>query len=181
MWLVLVAIFVSAGNAVVRKAFDASSNAWLELQWYLFGAVFMLAAAWTLERNEHIRIDIISSRLSKRTRDWIDLLGHVFMLMPFVTLMVWMLVPYVLRSYQNQEGSPNASGLIVWPAKAILLAGFALLFLQGISEIIKRAAILFAGVEDTTPQQHSHPTAEELAANSPIAPAGGLAVEESRR
>src|SRR5919107_3725821 len=114
-WLVLVAVLVSAGNAVIRKAFDMSSNAWLELQWYLFGAVFMIAAAYTLQRNEHIRIDIVSGNLSKRTRDWIDLAGHLFFLMPFILLMLWLLVPYVMRSVRSQEMSGSASGLIIWP------------------------------------------------------------------
>jgi len=161
-WLVLASVLVSAGNAVIRKAFDMSSNAWLELQWYLFGAVFMLAAAWTLQKNEHVRIDIVSNQLPRRTRDWIDFLGHLFVLLPFSGLMVWLLVPYVARSYEGHEMSGNAGGLIIWPAKALLLAGFALLFLQGVSELIKKAGVLFFGVEDTTPQHASHPTAEEM-------------------
>lgn len=160
-WLVLAAVLVSAGNAVIRKALDMSSNAWLELQWYLFGAVFMLAAAYTLQLNEHIRIDIVSGRLSKRSRDWIDMAGHVLMLMPFVLLMLWLLVPYVRLSVRIQETSANAGGLIIWPAKAMILAGFVLLFLQGISEIIKRAAVLAGTIEDPTPQHHAHPAAEE--------------------
>ena len=97
-WLILAAVLVSAGNAVIRKAFDMSSNAWLELQWYLFGAVFLLAAAYTLQRNEHIRIDIVSGMLSKRARDWIDLFGHVFFLMPFVLLMLYLARPLCLAS-----------------------------------------------------------------------------------
>ena len=166
-WLVLVAVLVSAGNAVVRKAFDMSSNAWLELQWYLFGAVFMLAAAYTLQRNEHIRIDIVSGRLAKRTRDWIDLLGHTLMLMPFAILMLYYLVPYVRQSFRNQEISGNAGGLIIWPAKAILLAGFALLALQGVSEIIKRVAVMRGAIPDPTPEHHAHPIVEEQLATTP--------------
>lgn len=161
-WLILASVLISAGNAVIRKLFDMSSNAWLELQWYLFGAVFMLAAAWTLQKNEHVRIDIISNMLSRRTRNWIDFLGHLLILVPFSGLMVWLLVPYVLRSFENQEYSPNAGGLIVWPAKAILLAGFALLLLQAISELIKRGGVLFYGMEDTTPLHRAHPAAEEM-------------------
>jgi TRAP-type mannitol/chloroaromatic compound transport system permease small subunit len=160
-WLVLAAVLVSAGNAIIRKAFDMSSNAWLELQWYLFGAVFMLAAAYTLQRNEHIRIDVVSGNLSKRTRDWIDLFGHLFFLTPLVLLMLWLLVPYVARSVRSQEMSGSASGLIIWPAKAILLAGFALLLLQAVSEIIKRIAVIRGDISDPMPDHHSHPAVEE--------------------
>ncbi|WP_102958680.1 TRAP transporter small permease subunit [Mangrovicella endophytica] len=174
-WLVLVAVLVSAGNAVIRKIFDMSSNAWLELQWYLFGAVFMLAAAWTLLKNEHIRVDIISSMLSKRTRDWIDFIGHLVVLIPFTLLMIWLLIPYVSLSYRSGEHSPNAGGLLVWPAKALLLAGFALLLAQALSELIKRAGVLFAGMDDPTPQHQSHPTAEEMETTAPAGPADASA------
>jgi TRAP-type mannitol/chloroaromatic compound transport system permease small subunit len=172
-WLVLVVVLVSAGNAVIRKAFDISSNAWLELQWYLFGAIFMLAAAWTLLKNEHIRVDIVSNVVSKRTRDWIDLLGHIFMLLPFTMLMLWLLYPYVLQSFMRGETSPNAGGLILWPAKALLLAGFALLFLQAISELIKRVGVMFFDVEDTTPMASAHGEVSELVALAPDHPEGG--------
>ena len=172
-WLVLLVVLVSAGNAVIRKLFDISSNAWLELQWYLFGAIFMLAAAWTLLKNEHIRVDIVSNILSKRTRDWIDFLGHILALLPFTGLMIWLLTPYVLQSFNRGEYSPNAGGLILWPAKALLLAGFILLFLQGLSELIKRGAILFGGMEDTTPMASSHAEPVELAALAPDRPEGG--------
>ena len=172
-WLVLLVVLVSAGNAVIRKIFDISSNAWLELQWYLFGAIFMLAAAWTLLRNEHIRVDIVSNALSKRTRDWIDFIGHIVALLPFTGLMIYLLFPYVIQSFERQEYSPNAGGLILWPAKALLLAGFVLLFLQGLSELIKRGAVLFAGMEDTTPMASSHAEAPELAAIAPDEPEGG--------
>ncbi|TFF21984.1 TRAP transporter small permease subunit [Jiella endophytica] len=176
-WLVLVVVLVSAGNAVIRKVFDISSNAWLELQWYLFGAIFMLAAAWTLQRNEHIRVDIVSNMLSKRTRDWIDLIGHLVILLPFTVVMVWLLAPYVLHSFEIGEYSPNAGGLIIWPAKALLLAGFLLLLFQGISELIKRAAVLFAGYPDETPAGVAHAAeASELAALAPDAPQGGSEV-----
>ncbi|MEF2550451.1 TRAP transporter small permease subunit [Aurantimonas sp. A2-1-M11] len=172
-WLVLLVVLVSAGNAIIRKLFDISSNAWLELQWYLFGAIFMLAAAWTLLKNEHIRVDIVSNVLSKRTRDWIDFIGHLVALLPFTGLMIWLLSPYVLQSFSRGEYSPNAGGLILWPAKALLLAGFILLFLQGVSELIKRGAILFGGMEDTTPMASAHPEAPELAALAPDHPEGG--------
>ncbi len=168
-WLVLAAVLVSAGNAVIRKVFDMSSNAWLELQWYLFGAVFLLAAAYTLQRNEHIRIDIISGRLTKRTRDWIDLFGHVVMLAPFLILMIWLLIPYVRASWRIGEMSPNAGGLILWPAKALILVGFLVLAAQGISELIKRIAVIAGVIEDPTPQHHSHPAAENQVAQTPEA------------
>nr|WP_298686083.1 TRAP transporter small permease subunit [uncultured Dongia sp.] len=147
-WLVLVAVIVSAGNAIIRKAFDSSSNSWLELQWYLFGAVFMLAAAYTLQRNAHIRIDVVSSHLQKRTRDWIDLFGHVVFLLPFVGMMLWLCIPFFWESYQSQEMSMNSGGLMVWPAKLIILVGFILLLAQAFSEIIKRIAILTGRIDD---------------------------------
>jgi TRAP-type mannitol/chloroaromatic compound transport system permease small subunit len=159
-WLILVSILISAGNAVIRKAFNMSSNAWLEAQWYLFGAAFMLAAAYTLKQNEHIRIDIVYGMFSRRVQHWIDLFGHVFFLMPFVVLMVYYFVPYVLLSYRSGEMSPNSGGLIVWPAKAILLAGFILLSIQGISEIIKKIAIIKGDMDDPTPFVSVHEAAE---------------------
>jgi TRAP-type mannitol/chloroaromatic compound transport system permease small subunit len=159
-WLILLAILVSAANAVIRKVFDTSSNAWLELQWYLFGAAFMLAAAYTLKQNEHIRIDIVYGLFSRRVQHWIDLFGHVFFLMPFVTLMVFYFVPYVSLSFHSGEMSTNAGGLIVWPAKAILLVGFFLLALQGISEIIKKIAIMRSLIEDPNPFISVHEQAE---------------------
>lgn len=160
MWLILVSILVSAGNAIIRKAFNVSSNAWLELQWYLFGAAFLLAAAYTLKQNEHIRIDIVYGMFSRRVQHWIDLLGHVFFLMPFALLMVYYFVPYVLLSIRSGEVSNNAGGLIVWPAKAMLLAGFTLLLVQGISEIIKKIAVMAGIIEDPTPFVPTHPPIE---------------------
>jgi TRAP-type mannitol/chloroaromatic compound transport system permease small subunit len=142
MWLILVAVLISTGNAIVRKAFDISSNAWLELQWQLFGAVFMLCSAYTLLANEHIRIDIVNSNLPKAVRDWIDLLGHFLFLMPFVILMIVDGTPFFWRSYEINEQSLNAGGLPQWPAKLLIPIGFFLLFLQGISEIIKRIAVM---------------------------------------
>ncbi|MER9671704.1 MULTISPECIES: TRAP transporter small permease subunit [unclassified Mesorhizobium] len=159
-WLILLAILVSAANAVIRKVFDMSSNAWLELQWYLFGAAFMLAAAYTLKQNDHIRIDIVYGMFSRRVQHWIDLFGHVFFLMPFVTSMVVYFVPYVSLSYRSGEMSNNSGGLIIWPAKAILLAGFFLLALQGISEIIKKIAIMRGQMDDPTPFISVHEQAE---------------------
>lgn len=155
-WLILVAVLVSAGNAVVRKVFNTSSNAWLEAQWYLFGAAFMLAAAYTLRQNEHIRIDIVYGAFSRRIQHWIDLLGHCLFLMPFAFLMVYYFVPYLRMSFRSGEMSPSAGGLILWPAKAILLAGFVLLALQGISEIIKKIAVMRGDVDDPTPHVPTH-------------------------
>ena len=159
-WLILVAILVSAANATVRKLFNESSNAWLELQWYLYGAAFLLASANTLKQNEHIRIDIVYGALSRRTQHWIDLLGHLLFLMPFVVLMDVYLGPWALRSYQSGEVSNNAGGLILWPAKALLLAGFALLTVQGLSEIIKKIAIMRGDMDDPTPFISTHQAVE---------------------
>jgi TRAP-type mannitol/chloroaromatic compound transport system permease small subunit len=162
-WLILGAILVSATNAVIRKAFNMSSNAWLELQWYLFGAAFLLAAAYTLKQNEHIRIDIIYGLFSRRKQHWIDLFGHVFFLMPFVLLMLYYFVPYFLLSYRSGEVSSSAGGLVIWPAKLMLLIGFFLLALQGISEIIKKIAVMRGDMEDPTPFISAHEAAEEEA------------------
>jgi TRAP-type mannitol/chloroaromatic compound transport system permease small subunit len=151
MWLILLAVLVSAGNAIMRKAFNMSSNAWLELQWYLFGAAFMGAAAYTLKQGEHIRIDIVYAARSRRTQHWIDLLGHLVFLMPFCLISTWMLVPYFLNAWASGQISTNSGGLIIWPARAILLAGFALLCLQGLSEIVKKIAVMRGLIEDPVP------------------------------
>ena len=166
-WLILAAVIVSAANAVIRKALDTSSNAWLELQWLLFGAVFLLAAAYTLQKNAHVRIDVLSNRLTKRTRDIIDLLGHLLMLAPMTAIIMWMAFPYFVESYAGREVSNNAGGLPVWPAKFLIFAGFLLLFLQMISEVIKRVAVLMGVISDPVPEPvHGH-------AASDAAPAGG--------
>lgn len=159
-WLILLSILISAGNAVIRKAFNMSSNAWLELQWYLFGAAFLLAAAYTLKQNEHIRIDIVYGLFSRRIQHWIDLFGHIFFLMPFVLLMIYYFIPYVMLSYRSGEMSSSAGGLIIWPAKALLLIGFAQLGIQGISEIIKKIAIMRGLIEDPNPFITAHEQAE---------------------
>lgn len=160
-WAIVIAILVSAINAIIRRIFGVSSNAWLELQWYLFGAVFMLCAAWTLKANEHIRIDIISSRLSKRTRDLIDLIGHIFFLFPFLAIMLWLSVPYFERSYISGEVSSNAGGLLIWPAKGLILLGFISLFFQWLSELIKRIAIMRGKmVDEHAAAGHHSPEAE---------------------
>lgn len=159
-WLILLAVLVSAGNAVIRKAFNMSSNAWLELQWYLFGAAFLLAAAYTLKQNEHIRIDIVYGMFSRRVQHWIDLFGHIFFLMPFVVLMIFYFVPYVSLSFHSGEVSSSAGGLVIWPAKSLLLIGFSLLGLQGVSEIIKKIAIMHGDMDDPTPYISAHEQAE---------------------
>jgi TRAP-type mannitol/chloroaromatic compound transport system permease small subunit len=141
-WLILGSIVVSAANAIAGWGFGASSNAWGELQWYLFTAAFMLAAPYTLQRNEHIRIDIVTSRFSKRTRDWIDVFGHLAMLLPFTALMVWLCAPYFLNAFRSGEISGSANGLVLWPLRLVILAGFVLLFLQGVSELIKRIGVI---------------------------------------
>ena len=159
-WLILVSILISAANAVIRKAFNMSSNAWLEAQWYLFGAAFLLAAAYTLKQNEHIRIDIVYGMFSRRIQHWIDLLGHIFFLMPFVVLMIVYFLEYVELSFRTKEVSTNAGGLILWPAKSLLLIGFFLLGLQGISEIIKKIAIMNGHMDDPNPFISVHEHAE---------------------
>lgn len=156
-WLILAAILVSAANAILRKAFDLSSNAWLELQWLLFAGSFMLAAADTLRKNAHVRIDVLSSRLSKRTRDVIELFGHLFLLAPFAIILLLLSWPYFADSWQRGEVSSNAGGLPVWPAKLLIFAGMLLLVLQMISEIIKRAAVLAGLIDEPAPQPvHGH-------------------------
>jgi TRAP-type mannitol/chloroaromatic compound transport system permease small subunit len=141
-WLVLAAVLVSAGNATIRKAFDMSSNAWLELQWYMFGAIVLLGASYTLKMNEHVRVDVLYSAASERARIWIDIVGFVVFFLPvtfFLTGLTW---PFFWRSFQIGEMSNNAGGLILWPVKLVLPAGFLLLTLQGLSELIKRIAAL---------------------------------------
>jgi TRAP-type mannitol/chloroaromatic compound transport system permease small subunit len=142
IWLVLVMVLVSTVNALVRYLFNQSSNAWLELQWYLFAAVFLLCAGYTLLHNEHIRIDVVSSRFSARTRLWIDVLGTVLFLLPVSIFVVWLSWPVFMNAWVSNEMSSNAGGLIRWPARLLVPVGFLLLSLQGISELIKRIAAL---------------------------------------
>lgn len=142
IWLVLAAVLVSSINAIVRKAFDYSSNAFLELQWYLFSGMFLLAAAYTLMRNEHVRIDVVSGKFSERTQVKIDIFGFVFFLIPMVLMVIFESWPVFVESLRTGEMSMNAGGLILWPARLLVPVGFALLLLQGVSEIIKRVAFL---------------------------------------
>ena len=180
MWMILIAILVSAINAIVRKLFNVSSNAWLELQWYLFGAAFLLASASTLKQIEHIRIDIFYGTRTRRTQHWIDLFGHVFFLLPFVVLMTWMLVPYAWAAIKSGQISTNAGGLIIWPARALLLGGFVLLVAQAISEIIKKIAVMRGVIDDPTPFVSAHEQAE-LDGAALAAEVKRLAEEEARR
>lgn len=147
-WLVLVVALVSAGNAVVRYTFNTSSNAWLEIQWYLFAAVFLLCSGYTLLNNEHIRIDVVAGRFSRRTQTWIDIIGGVFFLLPMACLILWLSWPIFVGSFISGEQSSDAGGLIRWPAKLLIPAGFALLALQGLSETIKRVAFLMGLAPD---------------------------------
>jgi len=146
-WLVLIAVVVSTSNALIRYAFNIGSNAFLELQWYLFAAVFLLGASWTLKRNEHIRIDVVVGRFSARTHAWIDIFGGIFFLMPLCLIVLYDAAPFAWESLRGGEMSTNAGGLIVWPAKMLIPLGFGLLMLQGVAEIIKRFAFL-AGLID---------------------------------
>jgi TRAP-type mannitol/chloroaromatic compound transport system permease small subunit len=162
-WLVLAAVFISALNAVVRKAFNFSSNAFLEIQWYLFAAIFLLAAGYTLLRGEHVKIDVILGRFSKRTQIKIEIFGIVFFLFPFVIEVIVLVWPLVIKGIGSGEMSSNAGGLIRWPVFALVPLGFALLGLQGISELIKRIAFLQGLIDDPTKKKQQKTAEEELA------------------
>lgn len=159
-WLILLAVVISATNATVRKLFNVSSNAWLELQWYLFGAVFMLASGYTLLKNEHVRVDVLASRFSRRTQLWIEIFGVLFFLLPACSLIMWLSWPYFMDSLVNNEQSSNAGGLIRWPAKLILPIGFALLVAAGLSHLIKCIGCL-RGLCPDPRDTHSGKSAEE--------------------
>jgi len=164
-WLILIMVLVSAGNAAVRYAFNRSSNAWLEIQWYLFSAVFLFCAGYALLHNQHVRIDVISGHMSKRARAWIDVLGTLFFLLPMAIAIMWMSWPVFVDAYQHDEVSTNAGGLIVWPGRLMLPVGFFLLVLQGISELIKRVAFLRGLIPDPT-EKHEGPSLEEQLAEA---------------
>ena len=163
IWLILASTFISALNAAVRKIFNVSSNAFLEVQWYLFAASFLLAAAYTLLNGEHVKIDVIYSRWSKRTQTWIDVFGFTFFLLPFCAAILWFGIPFFLRGYQSNEMSSNAGGLILWPVYAMMPLGFGLLLLQGVSELIKRLAFLQGLIDDPTHKKVEKTAEEELA------------------
>ena len=141
-WLILAMVLISAGNALVRYTLHVSSNAWLEVQWYLFSAVFLLCAGYALKHNQHVRVDVIASRLSPRAQAWIDIFGTLVFLLPMALVILWLSWPVFVMSWQSGEVSANANGLVLWPARLLLPAGFALLVLQGIAELIKRIASL---------------------------------------
>jgi TRAP-type mannitol/chloroaromatic compound transport system permease small subunit len=162
-WLVLVAVLISAVNAAVRKIFNTSSNAYLEIQWYLFAAIFLLAAGYTLLRGGHVKIDVILGRFSKRTQIKVEIFGLIFFLMPFVYSVFQLVMPLVIKAYFSGEMSSNAGGLIRWPVYAMVPAGFALLGLQGVSEIIKRVAFLKGLIDDPTLPIDAKTAEEELA------------------
>jgi len=162
-WLILAAVLISAANAVVRKAFNYSSNSFLEIQWYLFSAVFLLCAGYTLKNNEHVRIDIITSRLSAKARAWIDIFGTLFFLLPMATLIMWLSWPVFVDAYTRHEVSTNAGGLIVWPARLIVPVGFFLLILQALAELIKRMAFLNGRIADPSEKIVTKTAEEELA------------------
>jgi TRAP-type mannitol/chloroaromatic compound transport system permease small subunit len=162
-WLVLAAVLISAANAVVRKAFNTSSNAFLEIQWYLFAAVFLLAAGYTLLRQEHVKIDVIVGRFSKRVQIWVDIVGLAFFLLPFVVVVFAMVMPLVINAYQSGEMSSNAGGLIRWPVYAMLPLGLLFLGVQAISELIKRVAFLKGLIPDPTQKAGVKSAEEELA------------------
>jgi TRAP-type mannitol/chloroaromatic compound transport system permease small subunit len=163
VWLVLVAVLISAGNAIIRKAFDMSSNAWLEVQWYLFSAVFLLCAGYTLLRNEHVRIDVLLHRLPKRAQIWVDIFGLIFFLLPTALLIARLAWPVFMRAFVSGEMSENAGGLIRWPVYILAPTGFALLALQGVSELIKRFAFLQGLIDDPTRKRQQRTAEEELA------------------
>ena len=162
MWLILAATLISTGNALIRKIFGTSSNAWLEIQWYLFAAVFMLGGGYAFLRNAHVRIDFISSRFSDRTRNWIDIGGILIFLFPLCYMMATMGWPLFVNAYVSGEMSSNSGGLIRWPVYALIPLGFALLFLQGVSELIKRFAFLNGQGPDVL--SHSGPSEAEMLA-----------------
>ena len=163
-WLVLIMTVISAGNAVVRFTVNYSSNGLLEIQWYLFAAIFMLCSPYTLLKNEHVRIDVISSRFSPRGLAVIDIIGTLFFLLPMVIVVLWLSLPLVADSFHINEMSANAGGLIRWPVKILLPIGFALLALQGISELIKRIAFLAGMIDDPNNKEKGPTPEEELAA-----------------
>ena len=162
-WLVLAAVLISAANAVVRKAFNYSSNSFLEIQWYLFSLIFLFCAGYTLKNNEHVRIDIITGRLSARARAWIDIFGTVFFLLPMAILIMYLSWPVFVDAYQRNEVSTNAGGLIIWPARLMVPVGFFLLILQALSELIKRIAFLKGMIPDPGEKIVTKTAEEELA------------------
>ena len=162
-WLVLAAVLLSAGNAIVRKLFNMSSNAFLELQWYFFSAIFLFCAGYTLLRNEHVRIDVITGRLSVKAQTWIDVLDTLFFLLPMSLLFIYLSWPIFVRTFTHHEISTNAGGLVIWPARLLVPIGLTLLALQGFSELVKRIAFLAGAGPDPVPRHDSHAAEKALA------------------
>ncbi len=160
-WLILIMVMVSAGNATIRYIFSNSSNAWLEVQWYLFSAVFLLCSGYTLLKNEHIRIDVIAGRLSRRAQLWIDILGGIFFLFPMAMLILTLSWPMFMKSFTMMEMSSDAGGLIRWPVKLLIPVGFSLLMAQGVSELIKKIAILTGNLPDPGDHALHHHTSAD--------------------
>lgn len=173
-WLVLAAVLISAANAVARKAFAFSSNAFLELQWLLFSAIFLLGGGYVLLKQEHVRIDIIYGKFTKRTQTWIDIFGTLFFLLPLAILVLWMSWPVFVRAYVTNEQSQNPGGLALWPARLLVPVGFALLIAQALSELIKRFAFLRGLISDPSNAQRPSKTAEEELAEAIQARGGGV-------
>lgn len=163
-WALVIAVLICSGNAMIRYAFNMSSNAWLEIQWYLFSAIFLLGSSYTLRRNEHVRIDVVVGRFSKRTQVWIDLFGFLIFMLPATLLILYYATPYAWISIQSQEVSSNAGGLIVWPAKLLIPVSFFLLTLQGISELIKRIGYLMGKVAASEFEKQATTPEEEIEA-----------------
>ena len=157
-WLVLLACVVSAGNAMVRYAYDTSSNAWLEVQWYMFAVIVMFGASYTLKRNEHVRVDLFYMTLSRRGQLWVDILGTLIFLLPTCAILAWLSWPFFIQSFNVNEHSSNAGGLLRWPIKLVLPVGFALVALQGLSELIKRVAFLNGHAVDSLEAHYERPT-----------------------
>ena len=176
-WLVLVAVLISAANAVVRKAFNYSSNSFLEIQWYLFSLIFLFCAGYTLKNNEHVRIDIITNRLSAQARAWIDILGTLFFLLPMAGLIMFLSWPVFVDAWTRNEVSTNAGGLIIWPARLMVPVGFFLLIAQAVSELIKRIAFLKGLIPDPG-EKHVAKTAEEELAEEILRARGERALAE---
>jgi len=177
IWLILASTAISGVNAVVRKVFNTSSNAYLEVQWYLFAASFLIAAGYTLLNQEHVKIDVLSSRLSKRGQIWVDIVGFSLFLIPMCLTILWFSIPFFLNGYRSGEVSSNAGGLIRWPVYAMMPLGFSLLLLQGVSELIKRIAFLLGLIEDPT-QKKEEKTAEEELAEAILRQAEAKAAQE---
>ena len=163
IWLILASTVISGVNALVRKIFNTSSNAFLEVQWYLFAAAFLLAAGYTLLNNEHVKIDVIYSKFSRPKQIWIDIIGFTFFLTPVCLAVLWYSMPFFLKGYHSGEMSNNAGGLIRWPVYALMPIGFTLLMLQGWSELIKRFAFLQGLIEDPAIKRDEKSAEEELA------------------